>query len=38
MGTMIQAYKFEEENYRGERFKDYVTRWKGIMTFSAYPA
>ena len=21
MGTMIQAYKFEEEDYRGERFK-----------------
>lgn len=23
MGTMIQAYKFSEEDYRGERFKDY---------------
>jgi 5-methyltetrahydrofolate--homocysteine methyltransferase len=23
MGTMIQAYKFEEEDYRGDRFADY---------------
>ena len=23
MGTMIQRYKFSEEDYRGERFKDY---------------
>ena len=23
MGTMIQAYNFQEEDYRGERFKDY---------------
>ena len=23
MGTMIQAYKFEEDDYRGERFADY---------------
>ena len=22
MGTMIQAYKFEEEDFRGEVFKD----------------
>ena len=29
MGTMLQAYKFEEEDYRGERFKDYPTPLKG---------
>ena len=23
MGTMIQQYKFSEEDYRGNRFKDY---------------
>ena len=23
MGTMIQRYKLEEANYRGERFKDW---------------
>jgi 5-methyltetrahydrofolate--homocysteine methyltransferase len=23
MGTMIQKYKLSEEDYRGERFKDY---------------
>ena len=29
MGTMIQAYKFEEEDYRGERFSDYPHSLKG---------
>jgi 5-methyltetrahydrofolate--homocysteine methyltransferase len=29
MGTMLQAYKFEEEDYRGERFKDYPSPLKG---------
>ncbi|EPJ47503.1 MAG: cobalamin-dependent methionine synthase [Osedax symbiont Rs1] len=29
MGTMIQAYKFEEEDYRGERFKDWPSDVKG---------
>lgn len=29
MGTMIQAYKFEEDDYRGERFKDYEVLLKG---------
>ena len=29
MGTMIQAYKFDEEDYRGERFKDYEVLLKG---------
>ena len=23
MGTMLQAYKFSEEDFRGERFKEY---------------
>ena len=23
MGTMLQRYKFEEEDFRGERFKDF---------------
>ena len=29
MGTMLQAYKFEEADYRGERFKDYPSPLKG---------
>jgi 5-methyltetrahydrofolate--homocysteine methyltransferase len=29
MGTMIQRYKLEEEDYRGERFKDWPTDVKG---------
>ncbi len=29
MGTMIQAYKFEEDDYRGKRFKDYEILLKG---------
>ena len=29
MGTMLQAYKFSEEDFRGERFKDYSTPLKG---------
>lgn len=29
MGTMIQGYNFEEEDYRGERFKDYEILLKG---------
>ncbi|MCW8996376.1 MAG: methionine synthase [Psychromonas sp.] len=29
MGTMIQAYKFEEEDYRGERFADWSCDVKG---------
>ena len=29
MGTMLQAYKFEEEDYRGERFRDYPMPLKG---------
>ncbi len=29
MGTMIQAYKFEEEDYRGERFSDWSCDVKG---------
>lgn len=33
MGTMLQAYKFEEEDFRGERFKDHSSPLKGIMTY-----
>src|ERR1700709_1671661 len=29
MGTMIQQYNLEEEDYRGERFKDWHTDVKG---------
>ena len=29
MGTMIQQYKFTEEDYRGERFADWKTELKG---------
>lgn len=29
MGTMIQQYKFQEKEYRGERFKDWKTDLKG---------
>ncbi|WP_156506172.1 homocysteine S-methyltransferase family protein, partial [Oleiphilus sp. HI0117] len=28
-GTMIQRFKFEEEDYRGERFKDHPSEVKG---------
>ena len=29
MGTMLQDYNFSEEDFRGERFKDYPTSLKG---------
>ncbi|SBT18986.1 Methionine synthase [Marinomonas gallaica] len=29
MGTMIQSYKFEEQDYRGERFSDWHSELKG---------
>ena len=29
MGTMLQRYKFEEEDYRGERFKNWKSPVKG---------
>ncbi|MFM7897273.1 MAG: homocysteine S-methyltransferase family protein, partial [Flavobacterium sp.] len=29
MGTMLQRYKFEEEDFRGERFKDFPHPLKG---------
>ena len=29
MGTMLQRYNFSEEDFRGERFKDYSTSLKG---------
>lgn len=39
MGTMLQRYKFEEEDYRGERFKDWEHPVKGNNDLlSTYPA
>jgi len=29
MGTMLQQYKFKEDDFRGERFKDYPTSLQG---------
>ena len=29
MGTMLQAYNFTEEDFRGERFKDYQIPLQG---------
>ena len=29
MGTMLQQYKFSEEDFRGDRFKDYTSPLKG---------
>ena len=29
MGTMVQDYNFSEEDFRGERFKDYSSPLKG---------
>ncbi|CDF78072.1 homocysteine S-methyltransferase [Formosa agariphila KMM 3901] len=29
MGTMLQRYNFSEEDFRGERFKDYLSSLKG---------
>jgi len=29
MGTMLQQYNFSEEDFKGERFKDYLTPLKG---------
>ena len=29
MGTMLQQYKFTEEDFRGERFKDYASPLQG---------
>lgn len=31
MGTMLQRHKFEEEDFRGDRFKDWPSPLKGIM-------
>ena len=36
MGTMIQAEKLTEEDYRGERFKDHKKSLLEIMIF--YPS
>ncbi len=32
MGTMLQAYKFSENDFRGERFKIILAHCKEIMT------
>ncbi len=32
MGTMIQSYKLQEEDYRGARFVDWHCDLKGITT------
>ena len=29
MGTMLQAYKFTEEDFRGDRFREYPTPLQG---------
>ena len=34
MGTMIQSYKFTEDDFRGERFADWPHDYKAIMTCS----
>ena len=33
MGTMIQGYNFSEDDYRGDRFKDYKHLLKGNNDF-----
>ena len=35
MGTMIQRYKLSEEDYRGQRFKEYPSSLKETMICSA---
>ena len=37
MGTMIQRYKLEEKDYRGESFKDWHKDVKGIMICLVLP-
>ena len=37
MGTMIQRYKLSEADYRGERFANWQSDVKGIMTCCALP-
>ena len=34
MGTMLQQYNFSEEDFRGERFKDYPSPLKGNNDYS----
>jgi methionine synthase I (cobalamin-dependent) len=33
MGTMLQRYNFSEEDFRGERFKDFPHSLKGKQRF-----
>ena len=35
MGTMIQARRLTDAEFRGERFADFPTIWPAIMTCSA---
>ena len=32
MGTMIQRYELNEDDYRGDRFKNHTKELKAIMT------
>ena len=34
MGTMIQRHKLTEKDFRGERFKDYPSRFKRQQRFT----
>ena len=33
MGTMLQRYKFAEEDFRGNRFKDWPYPFRAITTY-----
>ena len=37
MGTMIQTYKLEENDFRGDRFKDHSVDLKGNNDFDSHP-
>ena len=30
MGTMIQQYKLQEKDYRGDRFRDWLQDWRHL--------
>ena len=38
MGTMIQRYKLQESDYRGERFKNWHTMLRAITICCASPS
>ena len=38
MGTMIQSFKLNEQDYRGERFADFPRQLKGTMIYCVSPA